>query len=394
MTESLLQECLELIQSGATLEDVLASYPGQASELRPLLIAALMAQEAGKDILPDTAAQSRSLGRFLSEAQQVRQRPRWKLGSLALRPVYSLALLLVVIFIATGSAVAVSAHALPGQPFYTIKLATENTRLMFATDPRQRLDLENSFDQERAIEVEQLIHLSRSISVNFTGSVSKIEPHVWIVSGMTVLLPTGASITPEIEVGSLVNVSGLILPDGSIRATDIQPKSFQFSGILNEFSIGQWIVDGIKVKIGSQTTITGAPAVGSRVWVSGLLLSDGSIQSIQLNAPGIPPVESKVAEDTPRLTEPVSTRATKNKNNGDSEQPGPVPTIQQPAPTDLGTTPAPLDPVGPSATPTQNHGDDEDHPSATPRPPENHANSHPIRRLAASHGIPSNRSAC
>ena len=108
---------------------------------------------------------------------------------------------------------------------------------------------------------------------------------------MTVLLPTGASITPEIEVGSLVNVSGLILPDGSIRATDIQPKSFQFSGILNEFSIGQWIVDGIKVKIGSQTTITGAPAVGSRVWVSGLLLSDGSIQSIQLNAPGIPPVE-------------------------------------------------------------------------------------------------------
>ena len=164
MTNTLLQECLELIESGATLEDVLASYPGQASELRPILIAALMAQEAGKDILPDTAAQSRSLGRFLSEAQQVRRRPRWKFGFLALRPVYSLALLLVVIFIATGSAVAVSAHALPGQPFYTIKLATENTRLMFATDPRQRLDLENSFDQERAIEVEQLIHLAQHLS--------------------------------------------------------------------------------------------------------------------------------------------------------------------------------------------------------------------------------------
>ncbi len=279
----------------------MARYPQEAEELRPLLETALLAQKAAQQLQPPAPAQSRSLGRFLSEAQQARQNPRRNTWFSAMRLVYSLAILLVVLFIATGSAVAVSAHTLPGQPLYSVKLATENTRLMLATNPRQRLDLEQSFDQERADEVERLIRLSRSISVNLTGTVSKINAQEWVVSGIHVLLPANANIAPDIEDGYQVVVSGLILPDGSIRATEIQPKSFQFSGILNEISAGQWVVDGIRVNINSNTSIQGVPEVGSRVWVSGILLSDGGIQSLQLTTSGLPPAASQSNDKHPSI---------------------------------------------------------------------------------------------
>lgn len=345
-------------------------YPQKAEELRPLLVTALLAQKAAQQIHPPAPAQSRSLGRFLSEAQQARQNPRRKPWFSAMRLVYSLAILLIVLFIATGSAVAVSAHALPGQPLYSVKLATENTRLMLATDPRQRLDLEQSFDQERADEVEQLIHLSRSVSVNLTGTVSKINAQEWAVSGIHVLLPAGANIAPDIEDGYQVVVSGLILPDGSIRATKIQPKSFQFSGILNEISSEQWIVDGIRVYISSNTNIQGGPEVGSRVWVSGILLSDGGIQSVQLTTSGLPPVASRKSTSTLPPTQPVSTESGKNNQGGDSEGHTPVPTIQPNTPEEQDATSTPLGPLEPSSTSTQRHGDGEEHPSATPQPSE------------------------
>jgi hypothetical protein len=371
MNQSLFQECLELIRSGESLEDVLARHPRQANELRPLLKAALLAQEAGKDIQPNTIAQSRSLGRFLSEAQQARQSQPRKMGLLSLRLVYRLVILLAVIIIATGSAVAASAQALPGQPLYMVKLATENTRLMLTGDPRQRLELEQSFDQERANEVEQLIRLSRSISVNFIGTLSKKDTKEWVVSGITVLLPAGSKIASDIEEGYQVIVSGVILPDGRISAVEIQPKSFQFSGKITEISAGQWIVDGIQVKVNSQTTITGEPAVGSRVWVSGVLLSDGSLHAIQLKALGNPPAER--LEDTSQPAQTSSSGSEDNKDAGDSEENGPVPTARPPAPTAPGNTPAPFTPVEPSLTPAPgDHDGEEAQPSATPRPPEHH----------------------
>jgi hypothetical protein len=383
MTQSLFQECLQRIQSGASLEDVLASHPQEADQLRPLLIAARLAQEAGKDILPSTAAQSRSLGRFLSAAQQARQNASRKPGGFLSPFAFRLAILVFVLLIATASAVAVSAQALPGQPLYTVKLATENTRLMLATNPRQRLELEQSFDSERAGEVEELIHLSRSIPVNFTGSVTKMGTQAWVISGITVLLSAGASITPGIEEGYQVIVSGLIQQDGNVSASQIRPKSFQFSGALNEMSASQLLVDGIRVRIGLQTLIDGDPVVGSRIWVSGFLLADGSIQAVQVKASGAPPAQPTDLEDTAQPTQPGPSESSDNSDDGNPDKHGPRPTAKPPTSPAPGSSDTPLPPVGPSPDPTHGHDDDDDHSSATPRPPERHATRTPTPQTPA-----------
>ncbi|HEX9029491.1 MAG TPA: DUF5667 domain-containing protein, partial [Anaerolineales bacterium] len=199
---------MELIRSGAALEEVLARYPAQAGELRPILEAAILAQEIGKQSQPPASAQSLSLVKFLSAARLAKAGPPKRVSSFGLRLAFSLALLLVILVIGAGSALVVSAHALPGQPLYTIKLAAENTRLMLAKDPKQRLSLEQSFDQERTAEVHQLINLSRSIPVNFSGSISKIDEGALTVSGLRVITPSGSKLVAGIDVGVQVSIKG------------------------------------------------------------------------------------------------------------------------------------------------------------------------------------------
>lgn len=369
MMESLFQECLELIRSGAALEEVLARYPAQADELRPILKAAILAQEIGKESQPSAGAQSLSLVKFLSSARLAKADPPRKVRSIGLRLAYSLVGLLVILFIATGSAVVVSAHALPGQALYPVKLAAENTRLMLVNDPRQRLTLEQSFDQERAAEVQQLINLSRSIPVNFSGSISKIDSQSLTVSGLHVIPPKGTSLAPEMTVGVQVSVKGQIQQDGAIIASEIQPKSYQFTGTVDSTAEKGWLVDGIRVKVNSNTSIQGEPAVGSRVWVSGVLLEDGSLQSLQIQAPGNPPVETGTATTQPTPTSTAQPEGGDTPESGDTNNPTPQATRRPPAPTNPPATPTQPSQVEPSPT----HDNDEDgvHPSATPGQPEN-----------------------
>lgn len=370
MIESLFQECLELIRSGMPLEQVLARYPAQAAELRPILKAAILAQVIGQESQPPVAAQSLSLVKFLSSARQAKAGSSRKVRNVGLRLAYSLAGLMVIIFFAGGSALAVSAHALPGQPLYSVKLAVENTRLMLINDPRQRLVLEQSFDQERAAEVQQLINLSRSLPVNFSGSISKIDPQSMTVSGLRVIRPSGTPLAPGINVGVQVSIKGQIQQDGAINASEIQPKSYQFNGTVDSTDENGWLIDGIRVKVSSSTAIQGEPAVGSRVWVSGVVLADGSIQSLQIQAPGNPPQETGTATLQPTPTPTTPLEASETPESGDTNNPTSEATRQPPVQTKPHATSTPPAQIGPSPTHDDSDGGGA-HPSATPGQPEN-----------------------
>ena len=109
------EDCLARLQAGAGLEQVLARYPSWKQELRPMLLAAQAARQAGADMRVPQAAMARSRAKFSQKAKHL---AAGRGRSAVHLPVWRLALasLLVVLVLASGlvTTVAVSAHALPG----------------------------------------------------------------------------------------------------------------------------------------------------------------------------------------------------------------------------------------------------------------------------------------
>ena len=73
--DSILEECIQRIQQGATLEECLASYPEYAAELEPALRAGLELLAASSSFAPTPAAKAAAKQRF-DIALEVRQRRR------------------------------------------------------------------------------------------------------------------------------------------------------------------------------------------------------------------------------------------------------------------------------------------------------------------------------
>lgn len=70
-----LEECLGALAQGASLEQVLARYPQQAYELRPLLTAAPVVRSMGR-LAPAPASAARSRARLVAETRRAqRTRP-------------------------------------------------------------------------------------------------------------------------------------------------------------------------------------------------------------------------------------------------------------------------------------------------------------------------------
>lgn len=73
--DNILDECVERIQQGATLEECLANYPEQAAELEPALRIAFELLTASSSLAPTPAAKAAARQRF-DIAREVRQRRR------------------------------------------------------------------------------------------------------------------------------------------------------------------------------------------------------------------------------------------------------------------------------------------------------------------------------
>ena len=156
----ILDNCLELMLKGESIEGCLKTYPEQARELEPLLeISAAIIQNASA-IQPAPGVKdrvrSRLQGMLYARAEQKRAkvtfwRRRW---AVALASV-------LVIFIAGIGAVAASANALPDQPLYPIKLASEEMRLALAFSHLDKAELHVRFAQRRTAEMVEVARLDK-----------------------------------------------------------------------------------------------------------------------------------------------------------------------------------------------------------------------------------------
>jgi hypothetical protein len=341
--EAQLIECLDALAQGESTERVLARYPQEAAQLRPLLEAA-----AGLSTLrmePSEASKMQSRQKFMAQVDLLRRTtPRKSLGFLPRFAAGFIAAALVAGVLSTG-AVAASGSALPGDPLYGLKRTVEEVRLNTAGSPTQRQELQREFEQRRVDEANELLAEGREGEVEFRGTIQVMQPNAWIVSSLVVQLDANTRIAGTPQIDRVAEVRGVTGPQG-LRAAFIsiessgepempptpqvtetpqptvtpepaettapamtitpqatktqqppaaprptataqpaptaQPVEVEFTGSVNAIDAGTWNIDGTTVIVNDSTEIRGTINLGQRVKVKALRLADGQLVATRI----------------------------------------------------------------------------------------------------------------
>jgi hypothetical protein len=138
--DNILDECLErLLTGGETIEQCLVQYPEQVVELRPLLETALAAKKVSS-IQPRPEFKERARYQFRAALQEIPARrgfftfvwPAWA----------TVVAIVLALLLSGGGTVALAANSMPDEPLYSVKIATEQVRLVFTFSDIGKADLE------------------------------------------------------------------------------------------------------------------------------------------------------------------------------------------------------------------------------------------------------------
>jgi hypothetical protein len=115
----------------------------------------------------------------------------------------------------------------------------------------------------------------------FQGLIESFGPTQWVVSGHTLIINADTVIEGTPHKGLLAEVKALRRGDGSLRAVRIfvrlPSEEVEFEGLIQSLSGGEWIVEGVTVRLDGQTLVEGIPTVGASAEVQGLPLPDGAV---------------------------------------------------------------------------------------------------------------------
>ena len=283
-TYSLLENCLARLNAGEDLELILAQYPQQAAQLRPLLAAALRARQSGRPLRIPASAQIDSRTRFLAEAQRRQSQPKSFFPRLnfAGALVTALILLFAGIF---GTSLA-SAKTIPGEVLYPFKRVVEKAQLALTTDQSTRLKLEEEFDRRRVAEAEALEQNGRIESVRVAGPLEESDDETWSVGGVKLKLTAEQVVLARTLTGSYIEVNGQIRGEEGIEVESLELRLFTFSGILEAIQDTEWTVSGVKVLVMDSTQITGKPKVGKRVDLTTLRYDEDYFLALTIRVTG------------------------------------------------------------------------------------------------------------
>ncbi len=282
----LLDECLQRLEAGESLEAVVASYPAQAEALRPLLLGARAAHYAGHN-LPPVSGQMRSRAQFLEAAAAQTEKPRrWQLFSL---PRFANALLLALMVILTGlfASTLASARSLPGQPLYGVKRSVERVQLDLTSGALNRLILSDAFDLRRAEEVRQLIAAGRTQQVAFSGFLRAEESSRWSVAEVSFTLDPDLAAAAAKMIGSYVDVEGRVHSDEGLLVSRLSVRLFQIRGVIQAQSDDEWLVDGVRMRLSALSEILGTPQVGDFVGITALRTGVNEFLALSIRGAGV-----------------------------------------------------------------------------------------------------------
>lgn len=279
----LFTECLDRLQAGEPLDKILADYPSQVDDLRPLLEASWAAVTANAQppaqVLASGMARSRT--RFLQAAQQQVKpaRSAWQLFP-ALRLAGALVLALVLIFGGLFATELASAESLPGQPLYGFKRTMEQARLALTSGPAGKLMLEDAYDLRRSIEVVQLVQRGEFQPVSFAGFLHLDESNGWAAAGVSLPLTPAQAVLARDLLERYVEIDAQVRGQEGLSVEDLRLRLYQVSGILQEQHNRYWLVDGLRVYLGDATQVNGVPQVGERIKLTGIRLGENDFYAL------------------------------------------------------------------------------------------------------------------
>jgi len=271
--------CLSALATGVDLETCLSLYPNLADELRPALKTAQMARLAAETEVPATAM-NRSRAKMLAHAGELRSKRKtfFLSGAFPRLALASLAVLLVF-FLSVNGLATVSAQALPGDGLYPVKLAAENISLRLAPSGEARQQLADNYQQRRTEEVHSLLASGLVRNISLEGVIDEVLPEQLIVQGIPVRLNTETEVSGEMIPGRLVKLDGTTQPGGWVDADRLKLRFYEYYGDVVSIDPQSWTIGGTRFTTLDGTHIDPALKVGDQVLVLVYVGDDGTLYS-------------------------------------------------------------------------------------------------------------------
>jgi hypothetical protein len=218
--ESKLIQCLDDLENGESLDQVLARYPDDADQLRPLLETSVQLSEM--PLAYSVGARSKSREAFLKEASLLRDGPAqpWVIFGGFRRLALTLSSAAMVGIFVLAILIGIATSSIPGDALYGTKLTVENMRLALTSDLEAKRALEDQFEQERLREIGALLKAGRQADVEFRGRIESIQADSWIVAGLPVIVGPDTDVDQDPWIGAFALVVGRT-EDGQVQALSI-----------------------------------------------------------------------------------------------------------------------------------------------------------------------------
>jgi len=216
--DSVLDECLErLLVKGDTIAQCLQSFPKHADELKPLLETALATKKASA-IQPRPEFRDRGRYQFslaLQETERKRSRPFFS-WSWQARWVPVGAIVLVLLLAGSGT-VAAAGGSMPGDTLYSVKLATEQVRLVLTPSALGKAEFYADLADRRVAEIVSMAGENKPERIEQT--TQRLDAYLTKIADLASIQPVtgGVAIAPAVEEAPLLAVQ-----DESVEEADIK----------------------------------------------------------------------------------------------------------------------------------------------------------------------------
>lgn len=174
---SVLDECLDSVRQGESVESCLERYPKHAERLKPLLALSTRVQQV-PPVQARPWAQATAWDQVRLRAAELRAGKRSRgIGStnssagMWLRPLAVVTALMLAIFAGGGATALASQGALPDSPLYRVKLLTEDVHLWFVFDDSHKAEILLDQSDQRMDEILTMARKGKPIPSNVLSAM-------------------------------------------------------------------------------------------------------------------------------------------------------------------------------------------------------------------------------